>query len=195
MSIEFHILLLRHGETLWNTENRLQGHLDSKLTQRGKQQARQNGFILRKHVNRNLRFISSPLGRCRQSAILVAQELGYDPKLIEYEDRVKERSFGRWEGYKVADIEQNDAEAYQTTRANRWCNPPPGGESYAMVATRLSSWLTDVEGESLILMSHGCAGRILRGVYTEACKEDIYALSEPHDAIYGLKNNTIERVK
>ncbi len=188
------IFLLRHGETMWNTECRLQGHKDSKLTHKGREQARQNGLKLQNLISNAPRLIASPLGRCRETAAVVANMIDFDLSQIEYDDRVMELSFGQWEGQKIADIELNDTDRFEMRRANRWDIPAPDGESYSTVAKRLRAWLSDVEGQTLILVSHGCAGRILRGIYSNLPKESIYSLDEPHDAIYLLENKTVTRV-
>lgn len=168
--------------------------MDSRLTDKGRQQAHDNGIQLRRLICDQPRFITSPLGRCRQTAEVLADTIHFDLSRVEYEDRVKEISFGRWEGQKIADIEINDAVLYQSRMANRWNVPAPGGESYSMVAARLKKWLSDVEGQNLILVSHGCAGRILRGIYSSLSKDAIYSLDEPHDGIYLLENKTVTRV-
>lgn len=194
MDTSTRIILLRHGETIWNTERRLQGHKDSRLSRKGREQACRNGLQLRNFVSGEPRLISSPLGRCRETAALVAKNIEFDPSGIEYDDRVKELSFGRWEGQKISDIERNDSDTFQMRRANRWDIPAPDGESYFMVAERLRAWLRDVEGQTVVLVSHGCAGRILRGIYSNLPKESIYTLDEPHEAIYLLENKTVTRL-
>jgi len=140
------IFLLRHGETLWNTEQRLQGHKDSDLTDVGREQALQNGLKLKSLVADSPRFISSPLGRCRETANIVANAIGFDPSRIEYEDRVKEISFGAWEGQQIGDIQTQDSGAFQMRKKNRWDIPAPNGESYSMVAERLKDRLSEVKG-------------------------------------------------
>lgn len=184
------IFLLRHGETLWNTERRLQGHKNSNLTETGREQALQNGLKLKCMMAEAPRFISSPLGRCRETANIVANAIGFDLTKIEYDDRVKELSFGCWEGQQISDIQTKDSEKFKLRKANRWDIPAPGGESYAMVAERLEDWLSDVQGQNIILVSHGCASRILRGIYSQIQKDLIYSLDESHDAIYLLENGT-----
>ena len=125
------IFLLRHGETLWNTERRLQGHKNSILTRKGRGQARHNGSKLRNLIDSVPHMVSSPLGRCRETAAIVAEEIGIAPSCIEYDDRVKELAYGRWEGQKMTDIEVEDADAFQARKADRWEVPAPEGESYA----------------------------------------------------------------
>lgn len=188
------IFLLRHGETLWNTEQRLQGHKNSDLTEVGREQASQSGLALKRLGADSFRLISSPLGRCRETANIIAEALEFDSSNIEYVDRVKEISFGSWEGQQIHDIQEMDSEAFNLRKANRWDVPAPGGESYSMVAERLNEWLKDIEGQSLILVSHGCAGRILRGIYAQIQKELIYSLDESHDAIYLLEHGEVTRV-
>jgi probable phosphoglycerate mutase len=119
--------------------------------------------------------------------------IGLDLSRVEYDDRVKELSYGRWEGRKVVDVRVNDALGFQSRLANRWDVPAPGGESYSMVAERLNHWLQEVEGQTIVLVSHGCAGRILRGIYSGLSKAEIYALEEPHDAIFLLENGGVVR--
>ncbi len=194
MSQQTRIILLRHGETLWNTEQRFQGHRDSSLTQRGIEQAKNSGFTLQRTMGKTTRLVCSPLGRCRQTVAEIARVIEFDADQIEYDERVKERSFGQWEGHTLSDVKTNDAQSYRLTQENRWDVPPPDGESYAMVAKRLSSWLNDIQGQSVVLVSHGCAGRILRGIYAGLTPEEMYSLDEPHEAIYKLENNKICRV-
>ena len=71
------IYLIRHGETTWNREGRVQGHLDSPLTERGIAQAKAAGRTLRPLLNgENFLLLTSPLGRARQTAALVLRQLG-----------------------------------------------------------------------------------------------------------------------
>jgi len=194
MTDKTRIFLLRHGETVWNRECRLQGHKDSNLTQKGKEQAQNSGYHLQQVIGRPPRLFCSPLGRCRETAAEIAKIVDFDLDRIEYDGRVKERSFGRWEGQKISDVKLFDADAYRLTTDNRWDVAPPDGESYSMVAKRLECWLTEVQGGSVVLVSHGCAGRILRGIYLGLSAEEIYGLDEPHEAIYKLEKNLVCRI-
>lgn len=188
------IYLLRHGETLWNTEGRLQGQKDSALTVKGQQQAHDNGIQLSKLIGHQPRFVSSPLERCRQTSKIIASAIDFDFSKVEYDDRVMETSFGRWEGQTKGDIKVNDAELFALRNANLWDVPAPDGESYSMAETRLQAWLNDMDGQEIILVTHGCAGRILRCIYSELPKDKVHSLDVSHDAIYMLENETITRV-
>lgn len=183
------IFLLRHGETVWNTEQRLQGHRDSPLTQRGQEQAEKNGRKLRKLVSTaQVRIISSPLGRALDTAKIIATKLGVGASEIELDDRLKELCYGRWEGMTKSDIQASDAALYEARRVDRWNVKAPGGESYQDVAARLSSWLNETSDGVVVVVSHGCAGRILRGLHANLGVEQIVDLDERHDSIFLLQS-------
>ena len=101
------IYLLRHGETQWNTESRLQGHLDSPLTEKGRSQASYNGLRLNSLQDRNPIIYSSPLGRCIETAHIVASKIGVDEATVKKDDRLKELSYGRWEGLIKSEIQSD----------------------------------------------------------------------------------------
>ena len=191
-----HIYLLRHGETVWNTEQRLQGQLDSPLTQKGLGQAAKNGEKLRSLIQCNgIRVISSPLGRTLETAKIVASEIGMDPEGIETDERLMELSYGEWEGMTKADIKRNDLGRYKNRINDRWNVPAPGGESYKDVAKRLDSWLREQKDGTSIVISHGCAGRILRSLHARLEPAKIPELSESHETIFLLtEGGTIEQV-
>ena len=195
MDSTIRIFLLRHGQTAWNVEERRQGQSDSALTSVGRHQALENGVKLKKLLPARFRVISSPLGRCRETSKIVASTLSYEQSDIEYDSRLKEISFGSWEGRRMSEVEIDDPANYKLRSENRWDVAPPGGESYAMVAKRLQSWVTELSGpQTLVVVSHGCAGRILRGIFVGLAPNSIYTLDEPHDGIYLLEKQSVSRV-
>ena len=78
------IYLVRHGETTWNRVGRRQGHNDSPLTELGIEQARAAGRVLQRAIAdiHNVCIETSPLGRARQTALIVGEILGLDPNAI-----------------------------------------------------------------------------------------------------------------
>jgi broad specificity phosphatase PhoE len=191
------IYLVRHGETEWNREGRVQGHLDSPLTRRGREQARRAGRTLAALLEGEPPFVllASPLGRAEASARLILETLG--PEITEWrtDDRLKEISWGRWEGLTRAEIAARDPELWRWREADRWRNPPPQGESHAMLADRARSWLESVAGRPrLIVIGHGAWGRALRGVYQNLMPERIDALDEPQDALFRLAAGAVVRI-
>ena len=94
------ILFVRHGETDWNVEGRLQGQTDIPLNALGRYQSEDVARRLTKLLGdpANSRWIVSPLGRTRETAEIARRTLGLEPTAYETEDRLKEITFGIWEG-------------------------------------------------------------------------------------------------
>ena len=191
------IYLLRHGETEWNRQGRLQGQLDSPLTARGLAQAAAMGRTLRQLTGAGaagFRMVSSPLGRARQTAGIVAKAVGYDPAAIVEEPRLMEYAFGVWQGELEAELPRKYPELWQAREADKWNFRLPGGESYAVVAARLAHWLAEQPADArLIVIGHGLAGRILRGLYGRARPAEVFAMEEPQDGLFRLSDGTITR--
>ncbi|MDW2173235.1 histidine phosphatase family protein, partial [Vibrio sp. 1567] len=92
------IFVLRHGETEFNADKKLQGHCNSSLTSKGSDQARRVGTTLKQYVeNRPFRVYSSTLGRALQTSQIVCEELNYSYENLNKEPRLKEFSLGEWE--------------------------------------------------------------------------------------------------
>lgn len=192
------IYLLRHGETEWNREGRLQGHGDSPLTERGLSQAVAMGGVLRREIGSaglaGFTLVSSPQGRALATARCVAAVIGIHPAEIVEEPRLMECGFGAWEGEIYDDIDKIHPDEWRAREADKWTYQPPGGESYARVAERVEAWLAgQSEAAKLIVVSHGLAGRILRGLYLGASREEILAMNEPQDAVLRLSQGNVSR--
>src|SRR5580700_2772432 len=113
------LFLIRHGETFWNADGRLQGQQDSKLNGRGREQARRAGRLLAELVPdaAAASFIASPLSRARESLDILMEELVALDKLAAVrpyvtDDRLKELSFGRWEGLTWKEVRRDDPLRY-----------------------------------------------------------------------------------
>lgn len=193
------IYLLRHGETEWNREGRLQGHGDSPLTERGLSQAVAMGGALRREIGdaglAGFTLVSSPQGRALATARFAATVIAHDPAAIVEEPRLMECGFGTWEGEIYNDIEDLYPEEWRAREADHWSYRPPGGESYADVAERVGAWLAEQsEDVRLIVVGHGLAGRILRGLYLGAPPKDVIRMPEPQDALFRLAGGRVERI-
>lgn len=117
------ILLIRHGETSWNTETRIQGHTDIGLNARGRWQAQRAGQAL---ADEGLTAVySSDLQRAHDTAKAIAQAASA-PLFVEA--ALRERAFGAFEGRTFAEIEQELPEAAERWRKRDPAFGPPGGE-------------------------------------------------------------------
>ncbi|MCG0012151.1 histidine phosphatase family protein [Vibrio parahaemolyticus] len=187
------IFVLRHGETEFNADKKLQGHCNSSLTSKGSDQARRVGTTLKQYVeNRPFRVYSSTLGRALQTSQIVCEELNYSYENLNKEPRLKEFSLGEWEQRTILSLEQ---EIPNLLAQNDWYLQAPNCETYESVRERLSSWLSDVaHDEDIVVVSHGLTGIVLRGLllgmdYTQVWQQDL-----PQDAFFIIEDGRITRV-
>ena len=165
--LRYRLFFLRHGETSWNVEGRLQGQRDIPLNPKGIDQASAAGRIVRRFLGADanaaladLEFHASPLERTRQTMQLARKAMGLPPKPYAMDDRLKEISFGDWEGCTWREIKARDPARADARARDKWGYAPPGGESYLMLAERLSSWLESLTSDALAV-SHGGVARAL----------------------------------
>ena len=159
---------MRHGETDWNVEGRLQGQHDTPLNAVGLGQASCCGDILRALLERDGRdprtfdYVASPLVRARRTMELVRAELGLDAANYRTDPRLAELSFGRWEGLTFAELKRNapDTLALATREHDKWGFVPPGGESYADLLVRVRQWHETVARDTIVV-AHGGVARTL----------------------------------
>jgi broad specificity phosphatase PhoE len=161
------LIFVRHGETTYNAEGRLQGQLDTPLNARGRGQARAVGGTLRSLLGSEIdrldeaqAFFASPLKRARETMDIARDAMGLKPGRYHLDPVLKELSFGVWEGLTWPEIEVKDAKGLRARREDRWAFVPEGGESYAMLAERLRPWL-DTLREHAFVISHGGVARVL----------------------------------
>ncbi|MBC7905288.1 MAG: histidine phosphatase family protein [Rhodospirillaceae bacterium] len=188
------ILLVRHGETHWNREKRIQGHGDSPLTLKGIEQAKAYGRTLAGLIGdvAGWRVIASPLPRCVQTAAILCEVAGLDFTTIAFEDRLKEISTGQWAGRLKAEM---DPAELTGSGLDSWFFRCPGGETHAQVSARLSHWLAErVGGEKLVVVGHGVSGRILRGLHAKINPDEAPCGESPQDVVFRLRAGRIERI-
>lgn len=158
------ILLVRHGETLWNQQGRMQGQQDSPLTELGVRQARMLARRLKAVSFAAL--YSSDLGRAWRTAVSIADETGHE---VVADSRLRERHFGIFEGLTNGEIKERYPE-YHAIFARR--DPHfamPGGESAVAFQARCLSCLAEIAvrhaDETAVVVAHGL---VLDSVYRAA---------------------------
>jgi probable phosphoglycerate mutase len=186
------IFLVRHGETTWNRIGRHQGHLDSALSLNGITQVRGVARRLAREIGdwSAVVIACSPLFRCRKTAAILCDKAGVDVERIVYDDRLKERSYGHWQGLTDAEIIARHPDEWASREADRWSYAVPGGgENYPAVGERLAAWLAEqAANQPIVLVTHGQAGRALRGHYLGLSPTETLALPEPQTAAFHLAN-------
>jgi len=126
------LILVRHGESVWNVERRVQGHTCRGLTEHGRVQAERTAEVLAARVSDAL-VVTSDLGRCLDTATPLVAALGVE---VVVDAALRERSFGRWEGMTREDLEQDDPGRYRRWRAGEDVIGEVGGESDAVLRAR-----------------------------------------------------------
>ena len=191
------LLLLRHGETEANRDGRVQGRQDSPLTALGLAQARAMGRAVAARIGDGAgwRLVSSPLGRCVVTARLVAAESGLafgdgstDPRLAEIDT-------GSFSGLTKAELDARRPGLTRGAGLDHWAFQSPDGESHAHLSARLADWLGGLAPDArLVVVSHGIAGRVLRGLSLGLDPDRALRLPSPQDALFHLSDGRIDTV-
>ncbi|MFN3171989.1 MAG: histidine phosphatase family protein [Hyphomicrobiales bacterium] len=184
------LIFIRHGQTDWNKEGRLQGGQDIPINETGTWQATRNGRRLKGVFEdeafklEDFTFVASPLGRCIRTMGLVRQGLDLDPDAgFERDDRLREITFGQWEGKTFDDLQALDPQAVTEREADKWGFVPPDGESYQMLSQRMKPWLESLDRPT-VAVSHGGVSRAVRGLLFDLESDEIPRLDVPQDKIY-----------
>ncbi len=160
---------IRHGETDWNVEGRLQGRQDIPLNARGRAQASHCGDVLRDLFAREgidpagLDYVSSPLGRARLTMELARGSMGLAANGYRLTPELIEISFGSWEGFTIADLRVREPERVAAREHDKWHFLPPGGESYQAMSARMRDWYASLTRDT-VATAHGGTARGLMAV-------------------------------
>lgn len=160
------IYYIRHGETSWNAQGRLQGTRDIALNDLGRRQAVHAGHVLADLLLRDgrnkalLPFVASPLKRARATMELVRGALELPAETYDLDDRLREIGYGVWEGSTLAEMQAADPVLYAKRLSAKWTMAPEGGETYAEVQQRMRDWYDSVQGDT-VAVAHGGTARAL----------------------------------
>ena len=149
------ILAIRHGETTWNQDKRLQGHLDIPLNERGHWQAARAAVALREEPIAAV--YSSDLARAHQTACAIATALGL---AVQSHRGLRERHFGDFQGRTWTELEVEEPEATLAWRSRvPDFAPRGGGETLLQLRERIATTLNEIaarhRGEQIVVVAHG----------------------------------------
>jgi probable phosphoglycerate mutase len=150
------VFLIRHGETDWNRDRRIQGQSDTPLNDTGREQARQLG---RRLVEVHFDFaFSSDLRRATETAAIIVERR---PVPILTHRDLRERAFGEWEGGFAEEISRRQPEQWAAWLRRARDVSPPGGESQVALERRVTAALDSIvdrgRGRTMLVVSHGGA--------------------------------------
>jgi len=144
-------ILLRHGETNWNRELRIQSRNDIPLNQKGISEAKKVAKKLKKEIITAI--YTSPLKRARHTAQIIAKEFGIEPIVDE---RLVEINHGKWAGHREKDILKREPEKFKRWKKTPWEVIPEGGETWKDFRKRVASFFNEVSqkrrGERILIV-------------------------------------------
>jgi broad specificity phosphatase PhoE len=158
------IYFIRHGETDWNLEGRLQGQKDIPLNDVGRVQAEEAARKLQglvPHVE-DLAYVASPMTRTCETMEILRKTLGLHPESYRLDERLVELTFGVWEGMTWKEVRKAEPALAALREQDKWHYAPPGGgESYAMLVDRIRPILDDLTRDTVIVAHGGVARAFL----------------------------------
>jgi broad specificity phosphatase PhoE len=156
------LYLIRHGETDWNLEGRLQGGRDIPLNDMGRIQAQDVARRLTLACPRfdDLDYVSSPMSRARDTMEIMRGELGMHPHTYRVDERLREITFGTWEGFTWREVKAKDPDRARARERDKWNYVPPSGESYRMLLERIKPWLDSLQRDTAAVC-HGGVARVI----------------------------------
>ncbi|RWM13662.1 MAG: histidine phosphatase family protein [Mesorhizobium sp.] len=189
------VYIARHGQTEWNAENRLQGQADTDLNDFGREQARLNGQRLADLVGKaeGFDFVASPMRRTRETIELMREAMGLDPTAYRTDPRLVEISFGDWQGFTFAELEERAPGSTDGRRDAKWDFQPPGkgAESYEMLLERIKPWFAELR-QPTVCVTHGGVIRCFFRLVTGISKQQAAGLDVPQDRLLRLEGSSLE---
>jgi broad specificity phosphatase PhoE len=189
---------VRHGETDFNAEARLQGRRDTELNARGREQAQECGELLRDLFARDRRepadfdYVASPLKRARETMEILRATLGLDRPGYRTDDRLMEISYGEWEGLTLPEIDVRSPGILAERDRDKWDFAPPGGESYRALTARINEWYTSLTRDTVVA-AHGGGVRALMALFSVLPKEEASRAQIGQGVVYVFADGKMAR--
>jgi broad specificity phosphatase PhoE len=192
------IYYIRHGQTEWNALGRLQGVQDIPLNEIGRTQSARAGGVLADLFKRDgqnastIGFVSSPLGRARQTMDLVRGVLKLPLSGYAIDDRLREIGYGQWEGSTLDEMRAKDPALFARRQAAKWTVAPQDGETYVSVQARMFEWWRGVKADT-VAVAHGGTARALMVALGFETPESAADLPIEQGAVYRFSGDGLTR--
>lgn len=180
------IFLIRHGETEWNKQNRLQGHSDMHLSSEGYHQA----IALADHAPfQHIDAIySSDLSRAIETAGVIAERFNLGVKLMP---ELRETNFGDWEGREISELAMESPKAFGKFFTDPERCHPPHGETFLECQARALIGIREIianhENQNVVVVSHGAAIRLILGAALDMPIHKMWAIGQFNMALNILR--------
>ena len=172
-----HFYFIRHGQTVWNVENKICGATDIALTELGHEQAIETGKKILEEGIQADEILTSPLVRAKDTAAHISEVTGIPYRI---EQRLIEQNFGKYESTPRDGLEFHEAKKHMASRFGT-------GESMMQLAQRIYNLLDDIKNDekTYILVAHNGIARIVESYFREMDNEEF--------SLFGIKNCEIRR--
>ena len=180
-----YLYIVRHGETEWNVQQRMQGRLDSPLTEAGKQHAQANGAVIRS-LGGVQQLCVSPSGRTMETAFIVNSHTQCP---IEYFDELMERDCGEWSGRTIDEISDQYPQAWLEREQDPFYFRPPGGENLQDMLERAHEFLESLyasDFDQVALVTHGVMSKVILNYYLGLNEVQTNKIRHPNNLVYRL---------
>src|SRR6516164_2401395 len=195
MSVLYYV---RHGETDFNSQGRLQGRRDTVLNAHGRRQAAECGlllgdlFVRDRRRTQDFKYVSSPLKRARKTMEIVRATLGLEAHDYQVDARLIEIAYGEWEGLTLHEIETRNASVLSARERDKWDFAPPGGESYRELADRTGSWYSSLTADTVVA-AHDGGVRALMAISNIVSEEEATHAQIAQGVVYVFANGKMSR--
>jgi len=189
---------VRHGETDFNIQGRLQGRRDTILNAHGRRQAAECGILMSDLFSRDHRqpqdfkYVSSPLMRARDTMEILRATLGLEAHDYEIDPRLLEIAYGDWEGLTLPEIEAHSAGVLTRREDDKWDFAPPGGESYRELADRIGNWYSSLTADTVVA-AHGGGVRALMAILNIVPEEQATRAQIEQGVVYVFADSKMSR--
>jgi 2,3-bisphosphoglycerate-dependent phosphoglycerate mutase len=177
-----HLVLLRHGQSQWNLENRFTGWVDVPLTQKGEEEARQAAEKMKAVQLQFDTTFTSVLQRAIRTLELALGVLGQSDLPVEQDQALNERHYGDLQGLNKAETAQKFGDEQVRIWRRSYDVPPPGGESLENTAARTLPYLTEKilptiqAGQHVLVAAHGNSLRSIIMHLDQLSREEVLSL-------------------
>ena len=189
------VYFLRHGQTDWNAEHRLQCQADTPINALGHVKAIGNGRRLAEMIDEpsGFDFVASPLERTRRTMELAREAMGLNPLAYRTDVRLMELHFGDWQGFTYQELEAGDPGSSEKRLFDKWNFLPPGpsAENYAMLLERVKPWLDEIV-QPTVCVTHGGVVRVIFHMVAGLTERDAAALDVPQDKVLRLESGRLD---
>jgi len=179
------IYIVRHGQTEWNVAGRMQGRLDSPLTELGKQQASANGALLKQLGGVDQLWVS-PAGRTTETAYLINF---HTQAPIDFAEALLERDCGLWSGMTIDDIREQHPQSWAQREQEPYWHQPPQGENLQDMLLRCHEFLDglfDLDWDTLGLVTHGVMSKVILKFFLGLNEVECVRIRHPNELVYRL---------